>query len=280
MNEEVASRRLIEQDLRLAIKRDQLELYYQPKVDIVSGRIIGAESLLRWVHPERGMISPAEFITVAESSKLIVPIGEWVVSTACQQAQEWQERGLPPVSIAVNVSPVQFKHQELARMIGKALKTSQLDPQWLELEITESVAMDAKSSTQFTKLKKLGIKMSIDDFGTGYSSLSQLIKFPVDRLKIDRSFVTSIESSLDRKAVCSAIINLGKGLGLKVIAEGIETSQELEILRGLGCDEMQGYLCAPALPAKEFAELLRTFNLNTHFGSKTTPSPKVLKGRS
>ena len=276
MNEEAASRRLVERDLRLAMEKNQLELYYQPKVDITSGQIIGVEGLLRWIHPERGLISPADFIPVAEASRLIVPIGEWVVNSACQQAQEWRRQGLPPLTVAVNVSPVQFKHQNLVKMIKKALNKSQLDPQFLELEITESVAMEKKTASQFCKLKKLGLKMSIDDFGTGYSSLSQLTTFPVNRLKIDRSFVTAIDSNPDRKAVCSAIINMAKGLKLKVIAEGIETLQELEVLKSLGCDEMQGYLCAPALPPQVFASFLKVHDPKPHTVEKTVPLLKIV----
>ena len=268
MNAEVTSRRLIERDLRLALEKDQLELYYQPKIEIASGHIIGVEALLRWQHPDRGIISPVEFIPIAEACRLIVPIGEWVVNRACHQAQEWRNQGLPAISVAVNISAIQFKHQNLVSMIKKALKEYRLDPEFLELEITESVAMETKSADQFKKLKQLGIKMSIDDFGTGFSSLSQLTTFPVNRLKIDRSFVTRIESNPDRRAVCSAIINMAKGLDLKVIAEGVETIKELEALTELGCDEMQGYLCAPALPANVFAEFMQAHNPKSQFGKK------------
>lgn len=268
MNAEVTSRRLIERDLRLALEKDQLELYYQPKIDITNGHIIGVEALLRWQHPDRGIISPVEFVPIAEACRLIVPIGEWVLNRACHQAQEWRNQGLPTISVAVNVSAIQFKHQNLVSMIKKALKEFRLDPGFLELEITESVAMETKSADQFKKLKQLGIKMSIDDFGTGFSSLSQLTTFPVNRLKIDRSFVTRIESNPDRRAVCSAIINMAKGLNLKVIAEGVETIKELEVLTELGCDEMQGYLCAPALPASIFAEFLQAHNPKSQFGEK------------
>ena len=257
MDEEAVARMALEREMQRALDEEQFALYYQPQVDISSGRIIGAEALLRWPHPERGMISPAEFVPVAESTRLILPLGEWVVKTACQQISAWQDRGLPPIVIAINKSPLQFKHQDLLGIIESALKTSKVGPELLELEITESVAMENSSIELFDKLRDVGVKMAIDDFGTGYSSLSRLMNFPMDRLKIDKSFVKSIESKAENRAICTAIIKLGKSLGLRILAEGVETIHELETLRDLGCDEIQGFLCAPALPPKAFEDLVR-----------------------
>ncbi len=267
MDKEISTQRTIEQGLREAINENQLELYYQPQVDVLSGKVIGAEALLRWSLPERGVISPDEFIPIAETCGLIIPLGEWIIDTACRQAQEWLETGLSPIMMAVNISPLQFKHHGLIGLVRKALKRSQLDPQSLELEITEGVAMEHSSIHVFEKIKHLGVKMAIDDFGTGYSSLSQLTKFPVNRLKIDKSFV----SSKHHMAVCAAIISLGKNLNLDVIAEGVETSEQLDALTKLGCHEMQGYLFAPAMPAKSFADFFRAHNPQEHICKITSP---------
>ncbi|MCP4070182.1 MAG: EAL domain-containing protein [Hyphomicrobiales bacterium] len=273
MDKEISTQRTIEQGLREAINENQLELYYQPQVDVLTGKVIGAEALLRWSLPERGVISPEEFIPIAETCGLIIPLGEWIIDTACRQAQEWLETGLSPIMMAVNISPLQFKHHGLIGLVRKALEQSQLDPQLLELEITEGVAIEHSSIRVFEKIKRLGVKMAIDDFGTGYSSLSQLIKFPVNRLKIDKSFV----SSRHHMAVCAAIISLGKNLNLDVIAEGVETSEQLDALTKLGCHEMQGYLFAPAMPAKSFADFHRVHNPQEHICKITSPQLQVVK---
>ncbi len=256
MNEEVQARRAIEENLRHAISEDDLKLFYQPQIDIRSGRIIGAEALLRWEHPVWGLVPPDEFIPVAEATRLILPLGEWVLKKACLQAKEWQRAGLPAVVVAVNISPLQFKHQDMVGSVQHALEEARLDPKWLEIEITESMAMEDEVPQLLRDLKDIGIGLAIDDFGTGYSSLSRLKDFPVDRLKIDKSFVRFIEMSWDHKAISSAIIKLGHSLNLKIIAEGVETMEELDHLADLECDEAQGYLYSPALPPGQFAEFL------------------------
>ncbi len=256
MHEEVSIRRTIEQELREAIRNHRLEIYYQPQIDVLTGHIVGAEALLRWSRQDRGTIPPGEFIPVAEATGLIVPLGKWVLNEACQQAREWQNEGIAPLVMAVNLSPVQCKHQDLIKYVRQALEQSRLDPQCLELEITEGVAMSSAAFQIFENLKHLGIKMAIDGFGTGYSSLSQMVDFPVSRLKIERSFIGSKKHS----AVCSAIINLGKSLNLSVTAVGVETIQELEALSALGCNTMQGHIFAPAMPANCFADFVRAHN--------------------
>ena len=272
MDREISSRRIIEHGLREAIENDQLELYYQPQINVLTGKIIGVEALLRWTSPEFGEISPIDFIPIAEATGLIIPICKWVLNTACQQAMDWQTQGLEPITMAVNISAVQFKHQSLPGMIVEAIKRSGLDPKWLELEITEGVAMDQTSTGIFEKVKNLGINMAIDDFGTGYSSLSQLVKFPVNRLKIDKSFVGSEENT----AICSAIINLGTSLNLAVIAEGVETQDELERLARLGCHEMQGFLFSPAMPASIVTDFRRAYNSNKNISDADYPALRVV----
>jgi len=272
MDQEVSSRRMIEHGLREAIEDNQLELYYQPQINVLTGKIIGVEALLRWTSPEFGAIQPNDFIPIAEATGLIIPICQWVLNTACQQAMEWQNQGLDAITMAVNISALQFKHQGLPGMIVEAIKRSGLDPKWLELEITEGVAMDNSSIGIFEKVKNLGVNMAIDDFGTGYSSLSQLVKFPVHRLKIDKSFIGSDENM----AICTAIINLGASLNLGVIAEGVETQEELEALTKLGCHEMQGFLFSPAMPAPIMTEFQRAHNSNKHISNADYPALRVV----
>ncbi len=273
MRKSVTVRSSIEQELREAISCKQLELHYQPQIDVSTGHITGAEALLRWPTSKRTVMSPDQFIPIAESTGLIEPLCKWVLNTACHQAQKWQNDGLPPITIAVNISPMQFKHQRLIGIIGEALEQSQLEPKWLELEITEGVAMESSSASIFAEIKKLGIKMAIDDFGTGYSSLSQLMNFPVNRIKIDRSF---IKFHKNRK-FCSAIVNLGQSLNLDIIAEGVETLQELEALSKMGCNEMQGFVFAPALPAKTFVEFIRAHNPNQYVNDNAQTKLKLVK---
>ncbi len=237
-----------------ALERDQLLLHYQPQIDLASGRIIGAEALLRWQHHELGPVSPAEFIPLAEDSGAIITIGEWVLRSAVRQLKAWMESGLPPMNISVNLSAVQFRHAHLPELVSQILHQEGLSPEYLELELTEGVAMDnpLNAVAVMDDLHQRGVYMSIDDFGTGYSSLSQLKRFHVYRLKIDRSFVSDIAEDPEDKAIVRAIINMAKGLGLKTIAEGVETKEQLEFLLENGCDEMQGYYFSKPLPAEQF----------------------------
>jgi diguanylate cyclase (GGDEF)-like protein/PAS domain S-box-containing protein len=258
MNEGMQERMRIESGLRHALGHGELTLHYQPKFDIATGSIIGAEALVRWVHPERGMIPPADFIPLAETTGLIVQVGEWVLEEACAQAAVWQRAGLPPFRLAVNVSAREFTHS-LPGRVADTLKRYRLDPSWLELEITESTLMHdiERVIGIMDRIHALGVALSLDDFGTGYSSLSYLKRFPIDTLKIDRSFTTGIPDDGNDCAIASTIISIGRQLKLRVIAEGVETLEQLEFLRKSGCDEVQGYLYAAPLPAYEFERGLR-----------------------
>jgi len=236
-----------------------LILHYQPKIDLLSGKIIGAEALIRWQHPDQGLVFPGKFISVAEETGLILPIGEWVLRTACRQNKAWQLTGLTPIGIAVNLSARQFSRNQIEQLTIAVLSESGLDAHYLELEITESMVMqNAEQAIAVMKiLKAIGVKLSIDDFGTGYSSLSYLKRFPIDKLKIDQSFVRDLGEDQDDAAIVTAIIGLAKGLGLRVIAEGVEKKEQLEFLRAKGCDEMQGYFFSKPIPAIDFETLLR-----------------------
>jgi len=260
LNEDLTERVKIEYRLRLAIERGEFLLHYQPKVDFTTGMISGAEALIRWQPPGEELIPPLKFIQIAEETGLIEKIGEWVLITACQKAKELKEKMGRAIPIAVNVSPRQFRQPNLARMIKNVLEVTSLDPDCLELEITESTLID--DSTKFIEtlhtLKKIGVKLAIDDFGTGYSSLAYLKDFPIDRLKIDKAFVSNLENDPANTAILKAIIVLGQSLGLKVIAEGVETAYEHEYLQSIGCDELQGYYFSKPLPADQFEALLRS----------------------
>ncbi|MBQ5948406.1 EAL domain-containing protein [Massilia sp. ST3] len=236
----------------------QFELLYQPKVDLRTNRLFGVEALIRWHHPENGMVSPLRFISLAEESGLIVQIGEWVVRTACRQVQAWRAAGLPPLSVSVNVSARQFEEKRLVERIEGALRETGLPPGALEVEVTESSIMRdlARSIDKMRELKAMGVSLSIDDFGTGYSSLSALKSFPISRLKIDKSFVSDLAESQDDQAIAMAVISLGHKLNLRVIAEGVETEQQRDFLRANDCDEMQGYLFSRPVPAHEIAAML------------------------
>ena len=240
--------------LRHALERDELQLHYQPQTAMEDGRIIGAEALLRSQHTKLGMISPGEFIPIAESSGLIVEIGEWVLNTAIKQLKYWLDIGLPPMMVAVNISAVQFRHPNLPELISKLLDEYQLPPEYLELELTESVAMDdpLAAIAIMNDLHSRGVRMSIDDFGTGYSSLSYLKKFKIYKLKIDQSFLRDISTNADDKAIVATIINMAGSLGMKTIAEGVETADQLEFLRSQGCDEIQGYYFSRPLSKDDF----------------------------
>lgn len=252
-------RNSIERDLRAALAQKQFVLYYQPKVDITSGRIVGAEALIRWLHPERGLISPDLFIPVAERCGFIGDVTKWVLDEACRQNQSWQEQGLPKVGIAVNVSALDLRREDFTDTVANTLVSRKLSPQYLELEVTESMVMrdvDAVIGT-LRRLRSLGVGIGIDDFGTGYSSLAYLKRFPVKRLKIDRSFISDIADGRSGNIIPKVIIDLGHALGLEVLAEGVEDMAQLEILRELGCDEAQGYFLGRPMPAADFAEFLQ-----------------------
>lgn len=258
MNTTDSERVTLENHLRKAIERDELVLHFQPKVNIASGRITGMESLIRWIHPDLGFISPAKFIPLAEETGLILPISDWVLKTACAQNKAWQDAGHPPMRVAVNLSARQFQHRNLVDSVVAAISETRLDPQWLELEITETILMENMEEVIPTlqELRDMGITIAIDDFGTGYSSLSYLKKFPIDSLKIDRSFIQDITDTEEDAEIARAIITLGHSLKLKVVAEGVETQEQMDFLLAKKCDEMQGYFFSKPLPAKEFENLL------------------------
>ncbi|WP_372010082.1 putative bifunctional diguanylate cyclase/phosphodiesterase [Paenibacillus chitinolyticus] len=248
----------LENDLRRAITNNEFVLHYQPQVEIESGQIVGMEALIRWNHPQKGFIPPGDFIPFAEQSGLIVPISEWVLHEACQQNQAWQDAGLPKVPVSVNLSSRQFLQHNLKAKVDQVLQHTGLAPQFLELEITESMTMDVEHAiASLLELKQLGVQVSIDDFGTGYSSLSYLKRFPVDRLKIDRSFVRDIMEDPSDAAIVATIISMTRHLNLKVIAEGVETEEQLSFLHRNQCHEVQGYWFSPPLTADKMGSMLR-----------------------
>jgi diguanylate cyclase (GGDEF)-like protein len=258
MNAKAVKRLTLESNLRRAVERSEFEVYYQPQINIPSGEIVGMEALVRWQHPDLGLVPPNEFIPLAEDTGLIVPIGEWVLRTACAQNKAWQDEGCDLLSLAVNLSARQFQQQDLAHVIGRILLETGLDPRLLELELTESSIMkNAESAVvMLDKLKTMGVKISIDDFGTGYSSLGYLKRLPIDILKIDSSFVHDVTTKPDDATLVEAIIRLAHNLRLKVIAEGVETGEQLDFLRQLGCDAWQGFLFSKPVPAVAFRKLL------------------------
>lgn len=256
MNDVVTHRMKLEIALRKALGRNEFNVFYQPQVVVSSGKIIGAEALIRWEHPEWGNVPPNEFIPLAEETGLIIPIGEWVLYEACRQNKEWQNKGFPPLRVAVNISSRQFKQNNLVEVISKILKETQLDPQNLELELTESIIQDSKYAiTTMKKLKSMGIHLSIDDFGTGYSSLSYLKLFPIQTLKIDQSFTKNIFEDSKDAALVNTIINMAHNLDLKVIAEGVETQEQLDFLQQRKCNEAQGYFFSRPISAKELTNI-------------------------
>jgi diguanylate cyclase (GGDEF)-like protein/PAS domain S-box-containing protein len=260
MNARARERMALEGALRSALNQGEFELYYQPQVDLLSGSVVGLEALIRWRHPSLGMVRPDRFIHLAEETGLIVPIGAWVLRTACRQSRAWQHAGYGALRIAVNLSARQFAQPGLVRDIEQVLDETGLAPGCLEIELTESLVMDDVEAAIRTmwELKSMGVKLSIDDFGTGYSSLSYLRRFPVDVLKIDRSFVRDITSSEDDAAMVSAIIELARGLRMRVIAEGVETEAQLDYLKRRGCDEVQGHVYARAASRADVEAMLRT----------------------
>ncbi|MCG6550914.1 MAG: EAL domain-containing protein [Candidatus Magnetominusculus sp. LBB02] len=260
MDEALTQRILLEKELRLAIERDELVLHYQPQIDIASGKIIGAEALVRWQHPEKGLIFPDKFISVAEDTGLIIPLGEQVLYKSCKQNNEWQGMGLPSIVVAVNVSATQISwNYDLAEMVFSVLERTKMSPECLEVEITESFCMQNVDSTisMLRRFNAKGINVAIDDFGTGYSSLSYLKHLPFKKLKVDRSFVNEITKNQDDLTIVKTIIDMSHNLRLKVIAEGVETKEQLDILRTLGCDEIQGYLFSRPVTPDKFAVLLK-----------------------
>lgn len=250
----------VDNALGRALDRHELTLHYQPQVDLRTGRVVGLEALLRWKHPVWGMVPPSRFIPLAEASGLIVPIGEWVLRNACSQTLAWRQQGLPPMTVAVNVSAHQFQEGIFCTTVASALAEFGLAPDNLELEITESIAMDTTEHTLATLhgLKTLGVKLAIDDFGTGYSSLARLKCCPVDKLKVDQSFVRNLTSDATDDAIVRAIVFLGHSLGMRVIAEGVETKPQLSRVQAHGCDEAQGYwFGSPVAPRAVPAALQR-----------------------
>jgi diguanylate cyclase (GGDEF)-like protein len=258
MNDIVQKRLVMENELRKAIYRNEMLVYYQPRIDIRTGAIISMEALARWKKPDEGLVSPAEFIPVAEDSGLIIPIGEWILETACKQNKTWQKSGFPALDISVNISVKQFQHESFLATISDVLEKTSLDPRHLELEITENILMQDTENTIDTlnKLKSMGIRFAIDDFGVGYSSFNYLIRFPLDIIKIDISFIRNITERPEHAAIVKAIISMAHSLNLTVVAEGVETEQQLSMLQQFGCDEIQGYYYSPPVPDKEFTELL------------------------
>ena len=257
-------RQKLEFDLQHALAREEFVLYYQPLVATDSGGITGVEALLRWRHPEQGMIFPNQFVPQLEELGLMTDVGNWVLRTACLQNAAWQKAGLSPVRMMVNLSSTQFYRSNIASSVTRALSESGLDPKWLELELTESLMLDDSETTIkiMRTLKRLGVSLSLDDFGTGWSSLSYLRRFPIDRIKIDRSFLRDIASEPTAEAVVRSIINLGRDLGLACVAEGVETSEQLNYFRKQNCEEVQGFLYSPAIPESDCRVLLRAGKLN------------------
>ncbi len=274
-------RQSLEGQLRYALERQELLLHYQPKVNLKTGAITGVEALVRWQHPERGLLLPGQFLTIAEDTGMIVAIGQWVLREACRQTREWIDAGVLAVPVAVNISSLEFRSDQFSQGVQAALKNVCLDPRYLELELTETVLMRHAESTAYAlgQLKAIGVRLAVDDFGTGYSSLSYLTRFPIDALKLDQSFVHDIMANSDDAIVVSAVISMGKSLKHRVIAEGVETPEQLTFLQAHGCDEGQGYYFSRPVGAKQFVNLLGTPNQKLFgnngvipFHQRTSPS--------
>jgi EAL domain-containing protein (putative c-di-GMP-specific phosphodiesterase class I) len=265
MNALAIQRQSLEVDLRHAIARRELYLQYQSKVDLDSGTIIGVEALVRWRHPDRGPIPPAQLISIAEECGLIVPIGQWVLREACRQARSWELAGLPPMCMAVNISSVELRARGFVSNVRAVLAETALDPRHLELELTETVLMeDSKSAAEvLAELKEIGVRLALDDFGTGYSSLSYLKRFPIDTLKIDQSFVRDLTTDQEDAGIVAAVIGMGKSLHMRVIAEGVETREQLEFLQEHGCPHGQGFYFGRPVSASEFGQVLERHQSET-----------------
>lgn len=250
-------------DLRSALEKSEFELYYQPKIELKSGKVVGLEALLRWKHPDQTLTMPGKFIPLSEENGLILPIGDWVLKTACRQSKIWLDKGFPPMSIAINVSTRQFQRGDIIQDIINVIKELNLDPKYVEIEITESVLMQdiAKSIVSLHKLKSFGVTIAIDDFGTGYSSFNYLKRFDVDKIKIDQSFINGLSSSSNDSAIVKAIISMAHSLGIKVVAEGVERREQLNFLKTYLCDEIQGYYFGHPLPSEEVEHFLRSDNI-------------------
>ncbi len=261
MNVATLKHLLMESGLRRGLGAREFVLHYQPLVHVETGGIIGVEALVRWQNPELGLVSPDQFIHVAEDMGLINPIGEWVLREACRQLRVWQDAGLPTLMVAVNVSPVQFRQPGFVETVADALAASGLNPHFLELELTERTVMEDAEQTLKTlsALNEMGVELAVDDFGTGYSSLAYLKRFPVGKLKIDRSFIRNLEVDMDDRAITSTILSMGRGLRLEVLAEGVETKAQYQILRGMGCELVQGYHFSQPLPPEQFVEFLEKY---------------------
>ena len=253
----------LEGELRRGIEREELRLYYQPKVDLRTGLLCGAEALVRWLHPTRGLVNPEDFVPIAEETGLIIGLGDWVLAAACGQLKAWRAHGLAPSRIAVNLSSLQFRQRRLAQTVRDALANAGVEPGDLIVELTESAIMDGgpENNVVLNELKAIGVGLSIDDFGTGYSSLSNLKRFPLDEIKIDRTFLADVTSDRDNAGIAIAIIGMGHSLGLRVVAEGVETAEQLAFVRAQDCDEAQGFLFGRPMPAEEFGALLQTRGL-------------------
>jgi EAL domain-containing protein (putative c-di-GMP-specific phosphodiesterase class I) len=260
MTVRAVERQFIEEGLRCALERREFTVLYQPKMSLSSGAIIGAEALLRWTHPSRGPIEPTQFIPVAEDCGLIVPIGRWVLREACEQARAWVDAGLPEITMAVNVSAMEFRHETFLQGLFTILNETGLDPKSLELELTEGVLMKHVEATasSLRKLREKGVRIGVDDFGTGYSSLGYLRKFAIDALKIDQSFVQQIIGGDVDTSLVTAVISMARNLNLRVIAEGVETLEQMSFLQAHQCDEAQGYYFSQPVLPEEFATLLAT----------------------
>ncbi|MBF0418482.1 MAG: EAL domain-containing protein, partial [Magnetococcales bacterium] len=267
-------RMTIENGLRLALERDELFLLYQPQMDVATGRLMGVEALVRWQSPEMGLVSPVNFIPIAEESDLIVSIGEWVLRTACRQNRNWQDLGFEPIRMAVNLSARQFQNRDLPNKVATILNDTGLDASYLELELTEGMFMRDANETVMTlqTLRKMNLQLSIDDFGTGYSSLSYLKRFPIHTLKIDRAFVRDVITDPDDAAITKTILSMAKNLNLQVIAEGVSDPDQLEFLRSLGCDLVQGFLFSPPVPPEEITQFLEEDRL---YREKPAFAPKL-----
>lgn len=264
MNAAALERLELDAELRRALKGNEFELHYQPQIDLQTGALVGAEALVRWRHPQRGLIPPGQFIPIVEESGLIIPLGEWVLKEACRQRKVWLDAGLGDFYIAVNVSAKQFNRPEFVDTVRQVVAASGLEPHYVELEVTESVVMRdiADVARELGALKAFGVRVAIDDFGTGYSSLAYLKRLPVDVLKVDRSFVQELsedDAKVNAFTLAEALVTLAHDLGLAVVAEGVETDEQLRVLRKMGCDTAQGYYYARPQPAEAFAEVSRQY---------------------